>query len=227
MASLLSGVEALTGSKNIGFYMIHLDKATERKPLVEKLEENLKTKLNIFSGVDGQELINLGYPTRSFDNPSANRGRGDLGCFASHARVHKHAIEKGYDYVVVFEDDCEMVNSIDNLCNQLIEFKNSNIAYDMFLLDCNQLRVDQTRNPTFNRIYDFYETHAYIASSKTSKSFVDIYEKFYSENLTYTVDGTFSHMLKTNVLTAYSFSVPHVFFRQLPGMYSYIVERAR
>ena len=41
-------IEKLTKTTNVGFYMIHLNRAVERLPLIQKFEESLQIKLNIF-----------------------------------------------------------------------------------------------------------------------------------------------------------------------------------
>ena len=40
-------------TSNIGYYMIHLERAKERLPVIEKLENALKIKLTNFEAVDG------------------------------------------------------------------------------------------------------------------------------------------------------------------------------
>jgi GR25 family glycosyltransferase involved in LPS biosynthesis len=227
MTSLRSGVEALTGTKNVGFYMIHLEKAVERLPIIEKLENNINTKLTLIPGSDGQELVNAGHPVRCLDDINSNRSPGDIGCTVSHIRTLKDGLAAGYDYIVLFEDDCEVTGSIEQLNRELQMFKNLNIPFDLFMLDCSPHNITPCSIPTFTRIYKFDETHAYVVSRKFAIQFIDVYEKCCSLNLTYAIDGLISKVLLENKVTSYGFSQRNKFFRQTKGLVSYIRGRPR
>lgn len=57
--------------------------------------------------------------------------QGCLGCLKSHVEICRIALERGYENILILEDDTEFVNSIDNLIKYSKKINNS---YDMLYL---------------------------------------------------------------------------------------------
>ena len=140
-------IEKLTKTTNVGFYMIHLNRAVERLPLIQKFEESLQIKLNIFEAADGYQLVKDGHPTTCQQRgPPATRGAGCIGCTVSHINICKDALSKNYDYIVIFEDDCEFKSDLHILDSYINEFINLQQSWDLFLLGYNPISVNPISN---------------------------------------------------------------------------------
>jgi glycosyl transferase family 25 len=220
-------IEELTKTKNIEIYTIHLERATERLPLITNLESNLKTKINIFPAADGYKLIKDGHPTTCQQRgPPAYRGGGDIGCSVSHINICRDALLKGYDYIVIFEDDCEFVADVNTLHTNLKEFINLNLEWDLFLLGWDP-QVSSNISNNFSKVSRFNCSHAVVLNKTFMQHLVRTYDKYYSNNTTLSIDTTYSNVIEENNLNAYGFKYYNKFFIQKQGMYSYIVEKVR
>jgi GR25 family glycosyltransferase involved in LPS biosynthesis len=217
----------MTKTGNIGYYIIHLDKAIERLPFIEKLQGQLNTNLNVFKAADGYELIKSGHPIicQQRGHP-ATRGAGDIGCSVSHINICKDAISKKYDYIVIFEDDCIFKTDLNTLNSSLEEFIKSNIQWDIFLLGSDILKSDNTGIRGISKIYDFNCTHACILKSTFINELIKTYDEYYTNNVTLSIDTTYSNILKSGYLSAYGFNDSR-YFSQQSGLFSYVIERIR
>ena len=220
-------IELLTKSSNIGLYIIHLDRAIERLPLITQLEDSLNIKLNIFKGADGYELIKEGHPTTCQQRgPPATRGPGDIGCTVSHINVCKDALSKNYDYIVIFEDDCIFTSELSILYSLFNQFIKLDRSWDLFLLGMDVIHSQGIPNTSILKVFEFNCTHACILSKKFMNELVKTYEDYYANNVTLSIDTLYSNILKIPSINAYGFNNHKVFIQQ-PGIYSYIVENIR
>lgn len=220
-------IEELTKTKNIEIYTIHLERATERLSLITNLESNLKTKLHTFSAADGYKLIQDGHPTTCQQRgPPAYRGAGDIGCTVSHVNICRDALLKGYDYIVIFEDDCEFITDINTLHTYLKEFINLKLEWDLFLLGWDPVTHSNISN-NFSKVSRFNCTHAVILNKTFMQKLVSTYDKYYHNNTTLSIDTTYSNVIEENNLNTYGFKNNNGFFIQKQGIYSYIVEKVR
>jgi len=220
-------IEKLTKTNNIELYMIHLERATERIPLISTLENNLKTKLNIFPGANGYKLVQDGHPTTCQQRGSPfERSAGDIGCTVSHINICKDALSKGYDYIVIFEDDCEFISDIPKLNSYIDDFINLNLDWDLFLLGWSPLVYSNISN-YFSKISRFDCTHAVILNKTFMQYLIKTYDEYYNNNTTLSIDTMYSNIIEEKHLNVYGFTYHNGFFIQKRGMHSYIIEKVR
>jgi len=221
-------IEKLTKTTNVGFYMIHLNRAVERLPLIQKFEESLQIKLNIFEAADGYQLVKDGHPTTCQQRgPPATRGAGCIGCTVSHINICKDALSKNYDYIVIFEDDCEFKSDLHILDSYINEFINLQQSWDLFLLGYNPISVNPISNTNFSKINRFDCTHACILNTTFMTKLINTYTEYVSNNTTLSIDTMYSNVIESYNLNAYGFRLNTSFFIQTSGLYSYVVERVR
>jgi len=224
-------IHEFCGTSNIEFYMIHLEKAVERIPIIKDFFEKINTELRVFNAADGKILIESGHPTKCFDSIDTSisyRSAGDIGCVVSHVNICKDAIEKGYDYAVIFEDDVEMVSSLNSLDIGLRSFKLQNKEFDMFLLGGDPiLNSTNIAGSAYSIIKGFNHTHAYIINRKMMLRLIERYEEYCKMGLAYSIDGMYSKILNENKESVYGFTRGGHYVRQKSGMYSYILEGVR
>jgi GR25 family glycosyltransferase involved in LPS biosynthesis len=217
--------------ESIGYYMIHLERAKERLPIVKKLEDDLSTKLTNFEAVDGIELLKTGFPTGCAHTPGSTRGPGDIGCTVSHYRICCLALEKGYEYLVIFEDDCVLNKSLEELEYFLtlskMYLKSVNKSFDLFLLGHGGCVEYDIQTNFLLRSYKFNQSHALIINQKIMRSYKEMFEETLKKNLVHSCDGLYSEVIKKNNLEAYGVIQGGTFFEQNQKMYSYILEGYR
>jgi glycosyl transferase family 25 len=104
-----------------------------------KLSDNLKgLNYEIFNGVDGKDLIEESVQDIYDDRIARNKfsdyclysfghrversfSKSEIGCAKSHLNIYKEIIEKGYQKVLIFEDDAKIVNDNIHLISEIID----------------------------------------------------------------------------------------------------------
>ena len=217
-------------SSNIGIYMIHLDRAIERKPLISALEKKLQTEPIIFNAVNGSELVANGHPIKSACNPDIHtRSPGEIGCTVSHVNVCRDALSKKYNYIVVFEDDVVFNSSLKELDKSLNNFNNLRLPWDIFFLDCDPIiNKERVGGSTYCKVQNFNNAHAYIINMSMMETVVKYYETYFNNNVVQCADGIYSDILTQTNMRGYGFNVSSQHFKQYrQGLYSYITESIR
>ena len=118
---------------NINFYVINLDRSTERLELISSQLSNQKINLKRIPAIDGIEL-NI---DKEADDATCKyeMGRsiqpGEVGCFLSHIKALEAFISSKSDFAVILEDDAiiqsEFYIRIKALCNFLVKNQYSNL----------------------------------------------------------------------------------------------------
>jgi len=224
-------IKEFLNSESIGYYMIHLERAKERLPVIEKLENDLGMKLTNFQAVDGVELLKTGFPTGCAHRAGSTRGPGDIGATVSHYKMCCLGLEKGYEYLVIFEDDCLLNKSLEQLEYFLtiskMYLKSINKSFDLFLLGHGGC-VEYDMNTRFLlRSYNFNGAHALIVNQKLMKAYKDEFEATLAKSLVHSSDGLYSEVIKKYNLEAYGVIEGGTFFEQNQKLFSYILEGYR
>ncbi len=86
---------------------------------------------------------------------------GAIGCTLSHIKCVELAIKNDYDYVMICEDDLEIINS-ELLIENVNRFLNSNIQWDVVLIAGNNMIPYHMLNEYCIKIYNCLTTTGYI-----------------------------------------------------------------
>jgi glycosyl transferase family 25 len=112
--------------------------------------------------------------------PAVRRNPGALGCAYSHYNVIKLAKERGYPYVVVFEDDFQFLVSREEFDSVLSSLP---ADFDVVMLSYD-LQKHEAYNERFGRVLEVQSASGYVVSSKfydslltTWKCSLEEYEK--------------------------------------------------
>lgn len=220
-------IHEFTGTTNVGFYMIHLERSTERLGYMHDLEVKLNMKIPIVKACEGDALVQHGHPTRSiYPNDTEPISAGNVGCTVSHINICKDAIAKKYDYIVIFEDDCKFNGKLQELNIELQRFRTLGLPWDLFLLGGFN---EGTPIPDTScmRVHNFGLTHACLLNNKFMNELIALYESYYQNNTTYAIDGIYARVLKGQKAIGYGFISRTAFFEQYNGVYSYIINNIR
>ena len=119
---------------NINFYVINLDRSTERLELISSQLSNQKINVKRIPAIDG---IELNIDKEADDSMcKSEMGRsiqpGEVGCFLSHIKALEAFISSKSDFAVILEDDAiiqsEFYIRIKTLCNFLVTNQYSNLC---------------------------------------------------------------------------------------------------
>jgi GR25 family glycosyltransferase involved in LPS biosynthesis len=135
-----------------GFY-INLNRRTDRRELVE------------------EEFKRIGLEVERF--PAVEYTPGAIGCNLSHIEVLKLAKSRGYESVMIFEDDFEFLISKEEWNQQISRLPTS---YDVVMLSYNLLQ-STPHDETFVRVQEVQTTSGYIVQSRFYDTLITRWEE--------------------------------------------------
>lgn len=138
---------------------INLQRRSDRR---EEIEDELKS----MDLIDRAERFN-----------AISHINGALGCSQSHLQVLKMAKEKNYKNVLILEDDFTFLVSKQVFEEQLTEFFDSQIPYDVCMISHNVLQSEEIReNNLVARILEGQTTSGYIVAQHYYDTLIKLYE---------------------------------------------------
>lgn len=135
---------------------INLDRRIDRK---EQMESQLKAY-----GIQAERFS------------AVSHQHGLVGCMKSHLEVLRLAKARGWDTVLVLEDDFEFTVSPQELRSTLEEFFNLNVPYDVVMLGYN-LKKSQPFHSLLVKVLDAQTASAYIVHKRFYDKLIQLYEK--------------------------------------------------
>lgn len=210
--------------------VIHLRRATERRPLVESLISAVGA-LEVWDAADGAALVAGGHPTECGIDPGVVRTAGEVGCLVSHISAYQKAIQDGISHLVVFEDDCtvEPGFSLEKVGNYLQQVKEISQEFslermkDFILLGtCGCYRWKDIRAGV-KATDHFNGSHAYIIGRPMMLTLIDSYIEFLAQKKTAPIDGLLPFLLQARRTYAFCAENDTAFFRQNREIPSYTV----
>ncbi len=122
------------------------------------LEKRLDRKINILT-----ELNKIGM-TNSLRFNAIEMKNGAIGCSLSHIKCLELAIKNNYEYVLICEDDISILEP-ELFKNNVNEFLNSNINWDVVLIAGNNMLPYKPINDFCIQIYNCLTTTGYIVKN--------------------------------------------------------------
>jgi GR25 family glycosyltransferase involved in LPS biosynthesis len=169
----INNFEKFINSNNINYYVIHMEKNTNRIDNIKKNENKLNNHIQIFNAIVGNnvDLTNLSIYEKKLINNFDYRYKGEIGCYLSHLMLLKSLLNNNTGYTVIFEDDFKIIdNNLDLKINNIL----SSIDIDFDILYLGNLN-DNHSNLYKNNIYyidsqkPLWGTHAYLINNKNIK----------------------------------------------------------
>lgn len=136
---------------------INLNKRTDRREQIEK------------------ELNDFNLPFERFE-AIENPGFAMAGCAKSHLNVLKIARDRNYENILILEDDFTFLVSNEEFENQLTNFFNLNIDYDVCMLSYNLKRYENTSHNFIVKVLEVQTASGYIVNKKYYSKLIDLYE---------------------------------------------------
>lgn len=113
--------------------VIHLEKATERKPLIAKMEAKLGTPIRIHSASDGSASMQDPSFSKAHIETGATVTQGAIGCLESHIAVLDEFASSGDKYRLILEDDTVFFKGADYI-RELVAHADTCGDWDMLYL---------------------------------------------------------------------------------------------
>lgn len=145
-------------------YCINLDKRPDRWSISS--DEFAKNNLNVqrFPAVNG-DLI----------TETKNLNKWERACFMSHVTIFKEIVDKGYDKVLILEDDIEFINNLQDYFLRNLKYIPSD--WSMLYLGGNHLNHPTQINPAIARTSKTYTTGSYGITRKAAEGVLRKIEK--------------------------------------------------
>ena len=147
-------------SQNLNkIFYINLDKRNDRK---DEIEKEL-TNYNLFNNSERFSAIQI-------------PDHGILGCTMSHLEVIKIAKERKYKQVLILEDDFYFTVSKEEFENQLTNFFDLHISYNICMISYNLNSSSPTEYPYLLKVLDGQTASGYIIHESFYDSMINLYE---------------------------------------------------
>ena len=209
--------------------VIHLSRATERRPLVEALRQAVGS-LEVWDAADGAALVAGGHPTECGMDPGVIRTAGEVGCMVSHISAYQKALQDGVSHLVVFEDDCVVAPgfSLQRVSEYLQRAKRFSGEFGLTGMDdfillgtCGCYRwKDLTAG--LKATDHFNGSHAYVIGRPMMLQMIHTYLQFLTQGKTGPVDGVLPLLLQAGRRHAFCPEDDTGLFRQNRAIPSYI-----
>jgi GR25 family glycosyltransferase involved in LPS biosynthesis len=101
---------------------------------------------------------------------------GIYGCMLSHLNVLKLARDRGYKNILILEDDFTFLVSNDEFQDNLKQFFESNIYYNVCMISYNLQEKEKIENSIVSRVLFAQTASGYIVNSNYYDTLIELYE---------------------------------------------------
>lgn len=123
-------------------YVLNLPSRTDRKERMKSLFSKHNIEVEFFDAIDGKK----------HHTKSDKRNAGEVGCFLSHKAIIKDAYEKGYESILILEDDLILHKDFHKVCLNLYSIPKN--EWDMIYLGASDYNFkENTINSDFSKPY--------------------------------------------------------------------------
>jgi glycosyl transferase family 25 len=137
---------------------INLDKRTDRRQQIENQLSNFQLDFERFEAIS--------YPDF-----------GCYGCGLSHLSVIKLAKERNYKNILILEDDFEFLVSQKDFEDNLQQFFENNIDYNVCMVSYNLQEFVEINNSVVNKVLFAQTTSGYIVNANYYDKLIKLYEE--------------------------------------------------
>ena len=193
--------------------VIHRKIDVERETTIRELEKHIGRELQILEGVNGNTLIEQGFP-RKHPIEQKPTSAGNIGCTASHLQILQNVLAGEHRSVCIFEDDAEYISDFSKYLSQIPE------NWDICFLGVNEIVEGEPVSQTVVKVRRFWGTHAVILREKAMRAIQEMYFQSLKDDYALPADWLYSYAIQKFGLKAYAPKVAHI--RQKPGFISTI-----
>jgi len=207
--------------------VIHLDTATERLPIIEKLRKTMIHNLEVFSAKDGTDWEKSSKITKMHPYEKREVSRGQLGCAHSHVDVIHGSLKAKEQATLIFEDDCEMLGKQDDIYGFIHRATHLPTTWDILLLGANEYVESTKFDDKYTRVNRFWGTHAVILTEKAMRAALKVFADAQKNGVFLPADWMYNEAIKQHGLVCYAPTKIDMLCRQKPGLISAITGATR
>lgn len=137
---------------------INLDRRTDRKEHIEKELNNFNLNYERYPAVDMPDF-------------------GSLGCCYSHLNVLNIARNNNYKNILIFEDDFTFLVNKESFENNLNNFFNLNLDFDVLMLSYQLLDYEKTEYDFLYRVKEAQTASGYIVNQHYYDKLITLYDE--------------------------------------------------
>ena len=209
--------------------VIHLEKAVERQPIIDRIR-TIFPAVTVYAAKDGSEW--QGNPQIKKAHPWTKEPvtQGNIGCTHSHIDIIHAALKRGDKSILIFEDDCEFLLSVDtaevvkyiHMANHLGD------PWDALLLGGTEyVESLKTSSADYTRVGRFWGAHAIILRERGMRAALKAFAESQKQGDFLPGDWLYNEAIKLDGLVCYGPSDPFRFCRQKEGLLSYLTGAVR
>jgi GR25 family glycosyltransferase involved in LPS biosynthesis len=204
-------------------YILHLDSAKEREPLIEAQAAALGVSPVIIQAVTGGDWWKDPLAPKEHPHSGSKLTPGMVGCTFSHLRVIREAIHSQKDVVLVLEDDAVFQCTQRDVV-ELIQHatKVTDNTWDILLLGANEYVSSMRVDRRLSRVHRFWGTHAMIVRRSAMRAVVETFEDGLQRGIFYPADWLYNEAIRRRGLVVLGPEAPRDLCRQAPGLVSAI-----
>ncbi len=161
-------------------YVVNLASREDRRKAWETLLQKLpvlKSKTEFYTAVDGNKL-----------NNQTKLRNGELGCSMSHAGIWKDALEKGYRFILVFEDDVLFDDQFETKLEAVLQEIDQDFDW-IYLYNTWDYRPAEPFSEKLAKVIASLGTQAYILNTSATNRLLPYVDEFI-----FPIDVVMGHM---------------------------------
>jgi len=204
--------------------VIHLDSATERQPIIDKLRETMIHHVEVFSAKDGTDWEKSSKIVKQHPFEKRPVERGNIGCTHSHVDIIYNSLKSKEKHTLLFEDDCEMIGSRDDIYGFIHQ---AGKEWDILLLGANEYVESEAVPGPYKRVKRFWGTHAMVLSEKAMRAALQAFADAQKRGVFLPADWMYNEAIKQADLVCYGPAKLDMLCRQKVGLVSAITGKVR
>jgi len=208
-------------------YVIHIDTAVERLPIIEKLRKTMIHDVVIFQAKDGSEWESSPKIAKLHPLDKTPVSRGNLGCTHSHIDIIHGRLKAKEEYCLIFEDDCDMLGSQDDVYRFIHHAENLPDKWDIILLGANEYVESTKVDATYRRVKRFWGTHAVIMKEKAMRAALKVFADAQKRGEFLPADWMYNEAIAKEGIVCYGPTSINTICQQKPGLISSINGKPR
>jgi GR25 family glycosyltransferase involved in LPS biosynthesis len=207
--------------------VIHLNSATERLPVIDKIKKTMIHELEVFSAKDGFDWVNSDKIAKMHPRDKRPVNRGQVGCGHSHIEILHGSLKAKEAVTIIFEDDCEMRGTQDDVYDFIHRAGQLPATWDILLLGANEYVEAAKFDDKYTRVNRFWGTHALIVTEKAMRAALKVFADAQKGGIFLPADWMYNEAIKQHGLVCYAPTRIDSLCRQKPGLISAITGEPR
>ena len=203
--------------------VIHLDKAIERKPLIERMKDFFPA-LEIYEARDGTQWKKDIRIQKTHPWTKKPVTLGILGCAHSHIDLVHDALTKKDHSLVILEDDSAFGEvTREDLMKYIHGANLLEKPWDILLLGGTEyVESEATISADYKKVGQFWGTHALILRERGMRAVLKAFHASQMKGIFLPADWLYNEAIRLDSLVCYGPTEPSRFCRQKEGIISYL-----